>query len=217
MTDPSTQVRERPLILLASSSPQRRELISRIFKDHETFSPDADETVDASLSIDDALKAIASRKAHAAEDLASAVASCKESGRPYLVLAADTVVVSGDDILGKPEDRADAVLMLESLSGRAHRVVTGVSILTADREEISFASSSDVIFRELSEDEILSYIDTGEPFDKAGAYSIQGIAGLFVKEIRGDFFNIVGLPVSAVYEAALTSLPEIYRDELMLR
>jgi septum formation protein len=111
------------------------------------------------------------------------------------VIGADTVVVLDGTILGKPQDKAEAFSMLKALSGRTHAVYTGVSII-APGKETNFNVKTDVVFWELTDDEINAYINTGEPFDKAGAYGIQGQGSVFVKEIKGDYFSVVGLPVS---------------------
>ncbi|MGB4140851.1 MAG: Maf family protein, partial [Limnochordia bacterium] len=111
-----------------------------------------------------------------------------------LVIGADTVVVARNQILGKPRDRDEAFAMLRMLSGAKHQVLTGVALLTADREKC-FYVATDVWIRELAAYEIRTYIDTGEPFDKAGGYAIQGIGGAFVESISGCYYNVVGLPM----------------------
>ncbi|MBZ5515924.1 MAG: Maf family protein, partial [Acidobacteriia bacterium] len=135
----------------------------------------------------------------AAEEKALAVAATAPPGA--LVLAADTIVVAGNEILGKPADAADAARMLRVLSGATHRVITGVSLVTApDRVEAARCETTLVTFRRLEEEEIANYLASGEPFDKAGAYGIQGLASKFVTRIEGCYFNVVGLPVALVYD-----------------
>jgi septum formation protein len=112
-----------------------------------------------------------------------------------VVVGADTVVVLDGRILGKPRDKDEAVSMLTALSGREHRVYTGVTVLGGDVRMQSAAEETAVRFRALTQQEIHSYVETGEPMDKAGAYGVQGLASLFVEGIRGDFFNVVGLPL----------------------
>ena len=112
-----------------------------------------------------------------------------------VVIGADTVVAIGNKILGKPKDKNDAFLMLKSLSGKEHSVFTGVTIIKNDKTE-TFSVQTKVKYFELSDDEINKYISTNEPFDKAGAYGIQGKGSLLVEKIDGDFFNVVGLPIS---------------------
>lgn len=111
-----------------------------------------------------------------------------------LVIGADTVVAAAGQILGKPRDKQEAFAMLRMLSGKKHQVLTGVALLTAERER-SFYVTTDVWIRELADYEIRTYIDTGEPFDKAGGYAIQGIGGAFVESISGCYYNVVGLPM----------------------
>lgn len=123
---------------------------------------------------------------------AAEVAGKTDSGN--LVIAADTIVCLENQIIGKPDSREDAARILRSLSGRSHTVYTGLSLLCNSRE-ISGVESTNVTFREISDDEIDDYIATGEPMDKAGAYGAQGRGALFVKSIDGDFFNVMGLPV----------------------
>ncbi len=116
---------------------------------------------------------------------------------PLTVLGADTTVTLDNHILGKPEDPADAARMLRLLSGRTHRVITGVAIVTAERTEVA-AEVTGVRFLTLSDEEIAAYIATGEPMDKAGAYAIQGRAARWIPRIEGDYFNVVGLPIALV-------------------
>lgn len=115
-----------------------------------------------------------------------------------IIIAADTIVVLDDDIIGKPRDRDDAIHILSRLSGRTHQVITGVAIMEEDRETL-FADITEVAFHELSEQQILFYIDKYQPYDKAGAYAIQEWIGVIgIKSIQGDFYNVMGLPVSKV-------------------
>lgn len=170
-------------LLLASASPRRRELMRLITENFECASADVDETLPRGISPKSAVLLLSSKKARALE----------EPGR--LVVGADTVVALGRRIMGKPRDNDDAFEMLRALSGRRHRVLTGVTLLRDGRER-SFAAETYVYFRTLSDAEIRRYIATGECADKAGAYGIQGRGALLVEKIHGDFFNVVGLPVS---------------------
>ncbi|MDO4459961.1 MAG: Maf family protein [Clostridia bacterium] len=172
-------------IILASGSPRRKELMLQAGYEFEVISPEVDETIPEGTSPDKAVEMLSARKA-AAIDAGDAV-----------ILAADTVVAFDGVILGKPADEEDAVNMLRMLSGRTHNVYTGVSIRCGDNTE-TVSVSSEVTFYELSEEEISAYVATGEPLDKAGAYGIQGKGGLLVKEIKGDYYNIVGLPIATV-------------------
>lgn len=169
-------------IILASQSPRRRELLARIVPDFEVQVSQADENIDKSMPPEEYVMALALRKAQA-------VKVCEA-----VVIGSDTVVVCDGEILGKPADEADAADMLRRLSGRSHFVYTGVAVISKGREIIDY-EKTEVVFDELCEDKISRYIKTREPMDKAGSYAIQGIGSLFVREIRGDYANVVGLPL----------------------
>lgn len=178
-------------IVLASASPRRRELLSGLDIDFsvEVISGVAEDYPEG-LSPQEVPVYIAREKASA------------YSLKPdELLLTADTVVVVGDEILGKPADAADACRMLRMLSGRTHQVITGVCLTSIERQK-SFQVTTDVTFRELSAGEIEYYVSNYKPFDKAGAYGIQEWIGYVgVTSIRGSYFNVVGLPVQRIYEA----------------
>ena len=172
-------------LILASQSPRRRELLERMGLDFTVISPQIDE--DAFTDPDPAaLVCTLSRE--------KALAVAREQDPDVLVVAADTVVVLDGQALGKPGDEAGAAAMLAALSGRSHEVYTGVTVCRGDRA-VTEAKRTEVTFRPLSREEIRSYVATGEPMDKAGAYGIQGFGALLVEGIRGDYFNVVGLPV----------------------
>ncbi|RFU65874.1 Maf family protein [Peribacillus glennii] len=172
-------------LILASSSPRRKELLQFLQVPFQTIHTNTDETIDPKLDAENAVKELAERKAMAAASM-----------RPeHCVIGADTVVAVEGRILGKPVDRLDAKRMLQLLSGKVHSVYTGVAIIQGQDRKV-FAEKTEVSFWELSEDEIEAYLDTGEPFDKAGSYGIQGYGSLMVKGISGDYFSVVGLPVS---------------------
>lgn len=180
-------------IILASGSPRRRELLSQIGIEYDvvlsSISEETEETRPDLMVMD-----LSGKKA-------SEVASRAEPGR--VVLGADTVVAVDGKIMGKPASEEDAFRMLKSLSGREHSVYTGVTLIkrTFEKDEIiTFAEKTDVYVKEMSDAEIRSYIESGEPMDKAGAYGIQGRFAAFVEKINGDYNNIVGLPVSKVYD-----------------
>lgn len=175
-------------LVLASKSPRRSEILKNAGFDFTVRVADADETVPDGTNPEDAVTIIATRKAMAVE-----------RAENETVIGADTVVVLDGKILGKPKDREDAFNMIKSLSGRVHSVFTGVCIIT-DGKSLTFAEKTSVEFLHLSDEEINAYINTDEPYDKAGAYGIQGLASKFVKGINGDYFNVVGLPISAIYE-----------------
>ena len=173
-------------IILASNSPRRRELLAQIgIRDFQILSPDVDETVEPGLSPARMVETLSLRKARAAAGRA---------GAEDLIIAADTVVALDGRVLGKPRDQGEAFAMLSALSGREHRVYTGVTVLGGGQAATEHEETA-VAFRALSPEEIRDYIATGEPMDKAGAYGIQGVGALLVQGIRGDYCNVVGLPV----------------------
>lgn len=170
-------------VILASASPRRQELLKVIFDDFEIMPADIDESISEDIKVDLRPEKIAQRKAlHIAE-------KHPES----LVIGCDTAVIVEDKMLGKPKDEQDAVKMLKTLSGRTHKVITGNCLVKGDKE-ICFSVVTEVEFYNLTYDEISDYIKTNDWKDKAGAYGIQGKAGLFVKQIKGDYNNVVGLP-----------------------
>lgn len=175
-------------LVLASKSPRRSEILKNAGIDFTVRVADADETIPDGTKPEDAVVFLAARKAMAVE-----------RAEDEIVLGADTVVVLDDKILGKPRDRQDAFNMIKALSGRVHSVLTGVCAI-GDNGSLSFAEETKVEFYPLTDDEINEYIDTDEPYDKAGAYGIQGFASKFIRGISGDYFNVVGLPVSSVYK-----------------
>ena len=179
-------------IVLASGSPRRQELLRRIgVTEFDIVVPEADESCPAGLSAPETVAHIARAKADAARALTAA---------DDLVITADTMVFLGDERLGKPRDEADALRMLAELSGRRHRVCTGVTVRRGERLEC-FTVSTDVYFRAASDAELRAYVRSGEPMDKAGAYGVQGLGALLVERIDGDFFNVMGLPLLPLYEA----------------
>ena len=184
----NTYLREK--LILASSSPRRKELLAAVGWPFEAVTAGIDESVHP----DQAPAAYVQRLARSK---AEAVASGLQSG---LVLGADTTVVVANEILGQPVDDEDAKRMLNMLSGKWHEVLTGVAVVRVGGESRVDYETTHVKFAEMTEREIDWYVATGEARGKAGAYGIQGAAGLFIEEIRGDYFNIVGLPIRLVYE-----------------
>lgn len=175
------------MIILASASPRRQELLGIITKEFEVIPADVDEAFDDALNPREAVEALALKKARAVFE-----------ARPDdVIIGADTVVTIGGDVLGKPTDKLHAAEMLGRLSGRTHEAITGVCVLSKSFCEV-FSQSTSVTFFEISEREIADYIATGEPFDKAGAYGIQGKGALFVSKIDGDYYNVMGLPVAVL-------------------
>jgi len=178
-------------IILASQSPRRKQLLEWAEVPFEIVVKETAETFPEGLKVDEAAIHIARQKALAAQSIVNANA---------IILAADTIVVLKGRIIGKPKDRTDAIRILSDLSGQKHVVITGVVIRQGEKE-ISFADSTDVYFHELSRGQIEFYVDKYQPYDKAGAYAIQewiGVTG--IKSVVGDFYNVMGLPVSRIVQ-----------------
>lgn len=171
------------MLILASKSPRRRELLSLITTDFEIKSADVDETLPEGISPQEAVLHLSKIKA---EPFNNGIDT---------VIGADTVVAVDSKILGKPADRQQAAEMLKSLSGKYHSVFTGVTVIKPE-QSVTFSVETKVKFFDLTDDEIYSYVATGECDDKAGAYGIQGKGSLLVEKIDGDYFNVVGLPIS---------------------
>ena len=185
-------VKSRSRLILASASPRRQEILSSAGIDFEIVPTEVDESVAGRESPKKHVLRLARMKA---------MEGIRVKDGEW-VLAADTVVVIDRKILGKPRDRGDAAKMLRFLSGRDHRVITGYCILRgSSRKSREGAVVTRVRFKALSPKEIRWYLDTGEPFDKAGAYAIQGKAAFMIKEIHGSYTNVVGLPLTEVVEA----------------
>ena len=198
-------------IILRSASPRRRELLEQIGISFEVRVSDKEE-VYHSLIPEEIVKELALSKAeNVADDLREKQEQVKQISfdkknnvlLDTIVIGADTIVVSDGSILGKPKDEADAVRMIRSLQGRSHKVYTGVAILDYDdegkRKSVVHAVETEVFVNPMSDEEIREYAATGEPLDKAGAYGIQGRFAAYIERIDGDYYNVVGLPVSYVY------------------
>lgn len=182
-------------IILASASPRRKELLAKA-EISFTVIPAAGEEKRTSEDPGEAVQQLARDKA---EWVAQSLAECEEG---TLVIGSDTIVVFENRILGKPKDRRDAAETLEKLQGNTHQVYTGVTVLERKADkwvEHTFFESTDVTFYPVSREEIQDYIATGEPMDKAGSYGIQGLFGIYVKGICGDYNNVVGLPVARLF------------------
>ena len=172
-------------IVLASQSPRRRQLLGQMGLEFTTQSPEIDESAFHGRDARGLVETLSREKARWV---------ARQQTPDTLVIGADTVVVLDGAILGKPRDGAEAEAMLAALSGRDHQVFTGVTLCQGDRI-LTQAEETQVTFRPLTGQEIRQYVSTGEPMDKAGAYGIQGLGGLLVEGIRGDYFNVVGLPL----------------------
>ena len=179
-------------LILASNSPRRKELLAGLGVPFEVrVLQDIDEHYPENLPVNEVARYIAKEKADAYRRIVAA---------DELIITADTVVIVGDEILGKPMDEADAVRMLRLLSGRTHQVTTGVCLLTAEKERC-FDVTTDVTFKALTDEEIHYYVDRYRPFDKAGAYGIQEWIGYIgVTGLNGSYYNVMGLPVQRIYQ-----------------
>ena len=174
-------------VILASASPRRKELLSIILDDFNIMHSTCEEIIPQNCDVFSVAEILAKQKA---TDVYNKHKDC-------LVIGADTCVIVDNIILGKPKDKNDARSMIKSLSGKTHYVVTGCCIVHNDKTE-TFSQITEVEFHKLSEKEIEEYINTSEPYEKAGAYGIQGKGSLLVKKINGDYFNVVGLPISTL-------------------
>lgn len=181
-------------IILASGSPRRKEILSQIGAQYEVIVSDCDESTVLTMP-EELVKELSCRKA---------TAVAEQVQGPAVVIGADTVVAYDGAILGKPKDRADARRMITMLSGNTHQVYTGVSLIikeeTGNSDTVTFAECSEVMVDSMTDIQIEEYLDTKEGIDKAGSYAVQGIFAAHIKGIRGDYFNIVGLPVAAIYK-----------------
>ena len=179
-------------IVLASASPRRKELMEQFCgKDLVIFPAEGEEVVSDNVGPGETVEALARGKAR---EVAARLRSEGAGNREDIVIGADTIVWHEGRIFGKPHSREEAAAMLRSLSGCTHEVYTGVSLIYGDWELTEHEKTA-VTFRVMTEKEILDYIATGEPMDKAGAYGAQGLGALFVSSIEGDFFNVMGLPL----------------------
>jgi septum formation protein len=193
-------------IVLASNSPRRKHLLELAELTFEVVSKSIEEIYPSGLNTLEIPVFIAREKALAVKTKLQVAYHSQYAGKA--ILAADTIVVLEDQLIGKPKDRADAIKILTALSGRSHQVITGVVILQGDRE-ISFSEITEVEFYPLSSAQIEYYVDEYKPYDKAGAYAIQEWIGVIgIKSIHGDFYNVMGLPVSRVLQA-LNNLKEL--------
>lgn len=188
-------------LILASASPRRKELLGLYGIPFTVRAADIDETMDPDKPPFDEVARLSREKA-------LAVPRDPED----VVVAADTIVVCDGIVLGKPRDEAQAIEMLSLLSGRAHQVMTGCTVLRGQKDE-TFTEVTDIHFRPLSPGEIRRYVATGEPMDKAGAYGIQGGAALFCQRMEGDYYNVMGLPVCALGQVLKQIAPEWMEEQ----
>ncbi len=180
-------------IILASGSPRRKEILQNLNLNFEIIVPDIDETIYSAYSPEEYINKLSKEKGEFVYN--KITDDC-------LIISADTIVLSENKILGKPKDESTATEMLSRLSGKSHEVMTSLSLLNCDKqgfEALTKTEITKVYFKKLTDTEIQNYIKTGEPFDKAGAYGIQGIGAFMVERIEGDYFNVVGLPIHLLY------------------
>ena len=187
-------------LILASASPRRRELLGLFGLPFVIRAADIDETMNPALPPEAEVARVSRLKALAVPREAEDV-----------VIAADTIVVCGGRVLGKPHSHEEAAQMLRLLSGRDHQVMTGCTVRAPGGTE-TFTEITDLHFRQLTEAEIARYVASGEPMDKAGAYGIQGGAALFCQGIRGDYYNVMGLPVCRLGQVLKTLVPQLMED-----
>ena len=178
-------------IILASQSPRRKQLLEWAEVDFEIMVADTDESFPTNIPVEEVAVHVATEKAK----------TIKAKAPGKIIIAADTIVVLHNEVINKPVDRNDAITILSKLSGSHHKVITGV-VITNEEKFVSFADTTDVEFHSLTQSQIEFYVDKYKPYDKAGAYAIQewiGVVG--IKSINGDFYNVMGLPVSRVVKA----------------
>ena len=186
------------MIYLASKSPRRTELLQQVGVEHKIIDIEVDENINSSNSPQENVRALSVLKCQ--EGVRKVIT---EEMHPFPVLAADTIVVLGDKVFGKPESESDAISMLLKLSGKTHIVMTAVTVGIISKDQAKFHTinvASNVEFAKLTEIDCKEYCKTNEPFDKAGGYGIQGYGSAFIKKIDGSYSNIVGLPIHEVVE-----------------
>ena len=191
------------MLILASQSPRRAELLKKLNIPFTVRVADIDEAMDPLVLPEDEVARVSYEKAMAVR---------RQSGD--VVIAADTIVVLDGQVLGKPENEADAAYTLSRLSGRPHQVMTGITVVKDDLA-LTHTEITQVHFRPLSREEIRRYVASGDPMDKAGSYGIQNGAALFVSAIEGDYFNVMGLPVCRLWQMLQKIAPELTTEETL--
>lgn len=176
-------------IILASKSPRRKQIMDELYIPYEIIVADIEEKINLNNDLKEEIEKLSFLKALKVFD----------DNRDAVVIGADTIVVVNNKVLGKPKDALDAKNMLKMLQNSKHYVITAVTILSSEKSE-TFSNISEVFFNEMSDKEIEDYIKTNEPMDKAGSYAIQGIGSKFINKINGDYYAIMGLPISEVYK-----------------
>ena len=182
-------------IILASASPRRKEILENVGITPEIIVSDAEETGVLWDCPQEAVQQLALQKGKAV------LKKIENSQEEKLIVSADTVVVMGKTVLGKPKNREDAFDMIKNLSGKSHKVITGICVInTLSKKTCTDYEETEVYFKNLSDEDIINYLDTNEYCDKAGGYGIQGKGAFLVKKICGDYFNVVGLPIGLLYD-----------------
>lgn len=193
-------------VILASESPRRKEIMETMGIQYKVLAANVEEIVEETEP-SDMVRALARLKTSAVKQKLELQELLGEDNQDVIILGADTMVFYKEHALGKPKNEEDAARMLEMLSDDTHEVYTGVNIIIKNKkkeeEEISFSVCTKVVVQPLSKEQIMDYIATGEPMDKAGAYAIQGRFGIYIKEILGDYYNVVGFPIAQIYDALL--------------
>ena len=179
-------------LILASASPRRKELLAKTGLAFDIIPAKGEETITKTIPAEVVMELSLQKAKEIAE----------QQTEDCIIVGADTIVAKGDRIMGKPKDREDAFRMLDMISDDCHQVYTGVTIIrTGEKAEtITFAEKTDVYLYPISQQDIVAYIESGDPMDKAGAYGIQGDFAVHVKGIEGDYYNVVGLPIGRVYQ-----------------
>lgn len=205
-------IRDMNKIILASASPRRKELLSRMGLKFEVMPSHCDEVITRKIPWEIVME-LSSQKARelvykAAMDSISEDKNSDDEGQDILVIGADTIVAYGNEILGKPKDKADAVRMLKLLEGMQHSVYTGVSMVYLKEgiaQTRTFVEETKVFVAPMTDEQIDRYVETGEPMDKAGAYAIQGLFAEYIVKIEGDYNNVVGLPIGRIMRECIFS------------
>lgn len=185
------------MIILASKSPRRKEILEQLGLEFQIITADADETPTETVP-SKIVEELSAKKAEAVLDKVKNELPKED----VLIIAADTLVFQGKERMGKPKNVEDAHRMLGLLQNSVHQVYTGVTLVyitNGNEKRVSFNEKTDVVFYPMTEDEIKNYVATGEPMDKAGAYAVQGISAKFIKSINGEYSNVVGLPIARLY------------------
>lgn len=183
-------------LILASSSPRRKELLSLLKIPFDIIVSDIDENINLENDLDKEIENLSYKKAYAVF----------KDHQDSIVIGSDTIVILNNKVLGKPKDKEEAKRMLRLLQGNTHTVLTAVTIISKDKHD-TFSIKADVTFNHMDEEEIEEYVNTNEPLDKAGSYAIQGDGAKYIKEVNGDYYAVIGLPISEVYNRLKNYMP----------